>query len=259
MPRIHLSDWPFYSPADLARREGSIAAAKLMANAAFTAPKSGGVPHIECEIVYGQEEQEEIARKVEELSLVNPKTKQWKVVFRSEAIMARESDCILFIGNTYAGDMLFDADCGVCGGSDGCAYVYNRKVSEYGQIDAFESKVANPRRLVQGPLCSQWVNDLGIAVGSAAFLAGLLLVDARPLIGVGIAGQKLGYCVNSDIVVAVAVASLSKNPYVDITPDYQYLNLNRVLKKTRKDYSIARMVHWFDYRNWYPKDTGKEE
>jgi len=36
MPRIDLGDWPPYSPPDLARREGSITAAKLMANAAFT-------------------------------------------------------------------------------------------------------------------------------------------------------------------------------------------------------------------------------
>jgi uncharacterized ferredoxin-like protein len=258
MPKIHLSDWPFYSPADLARREGSIAAAKLMANAAFTAPKSGGVPTIECEIVYGQDEQEEIARKMEELSLANPKTKQWKTIFRSEAIMVRESDCILFIGSTYAADMLFDVDCGLCGGSDGCSYVYNRKESKYGHIDAFESKMAHPQHLVNGPLCSQWVNDLGIAVGSAAFLARNLLVDSRPMMSVGVAGQKLGCCPNSDIVVGLPVASLAKNPYVDITPDYEYFHLNKVLKKTRKDYSIARMVHWFDYRSWYPKGTGKE-
>jgi len=83
MPRIDMTDWPPYSPADMARREGSIAAAKLMASAAFTAPKSGACPNIECSIVYGQGELEAIAKKVEELSLVNPKTKLWKTVFRS--------------------------------------------------------------------------------------------------------------------------------------------------------------------------------
>ena len=121
MPRIDLSDWPPYSISDLARRKGSIAVARLMANAAFTAPKSGACPNIECTIVYGQEEQEAIAKKMEELSLVNPKTKLWKTIFRSEAVMVRESDCILFIGSTYAGDVLFDVDCGLCGGSEGCS------------------------------------------------------------------------------------------------------------------------------------------
>jgi hypothetical protein len=37
MPRIDLSDWPPYSTSDLARRKGSLAAARLMVNAAFTA------------------------------------------------------------------------------------------------------------------------------------------------------------------------------------------------------------------------------
>jgi uncharacterized ferredoxin-like protein len=259
MPKIDICDWPPYSSPDLARREGSIASAKLMANAAFTAPKSGACPSIECTIVYGQEEQEAIAKKIEELSLVNPKTKLWKTIFRSEAVMVRESDCILFIGSTYAGDVLFDVDCGLCGGSEQCSYVYNKKVTKYGHIDPFESKIANPERLVNGPLCSQWVNDLGIAVGSAAFLAGQLLVDTRPLMSVGVAGQKLGYCPNSEIVVGLPIASLAKNPYVDIIPDYQYLHLNKVLKKTRKDYALARMVHWFDYKSWYPKEKGKGE
>ena len=33
----------------------------------------------------------------------------------------------------------------------------------------------------------------------------------------------------------------------------------KVVKKLSKDYAIARQVHWFDYRNWYPKDKEKEE
>jgi uncharacterized ferredoxin-like protein len=258
MPTIRITDWPPYSPSDLARREGSILAARLMANAALTAPKSGGVPTIECAVVYGQEEQEEIVKKVEELSLLNPKTKQWKAVCRSEAVMVRESDCILFVGSSYAGDTPFDVNCGLCGGSEGCSFVYNRKKSKYGQIDTLKVNPEKSQPLVSGPLCSRWVNDLGIAVGSAAYLAGRLFVDTRPFMSVGVAGQKLGYCPNSEIVVGLPVASLAKNPYVDITPDYHYLNFNKVLKKMRKDYAIARQVHWFDYRSWYPKDKGKE-
>ncbi len=43
MPKIRISDWPFCSPVDLARRKGSIAIAKLMANAAFIAKKAGSL------------------------------------------------------------------------------------------------------------------------------------------------------------------------------------------------------------------------
>ena len=154
---------------------------------------------------------------------------------------------------------MFNVDCGLCGGKEGCNYVYSRQESKYGQIDTFKGDSEKTQRLVCGPLCSRWVNDLGIAVGSAAFLAGHLLVDTRPLMSVGVAGQKLGYCPNSEIVAGLPVASMAKNPYVDITPDYHYLNFNKVLKKLRKDYAISRQVHWYDYRLWYPKDKKKEE
>lgn len=69
MPKILMTDWPPYTKADEARREGSIAAARLMANAAQTAPKAGGVDQIECELVYGQEELEAIARKISTVRL----------------------------------------------------------------------------------------------------------------------------------------------------------------------------------------------
>ena len=53
MPRITIRDWPPYSPTDQNRRENTIVAAKLMMNAALTAPNVGGLPMTEGEIVYG--------------------------------------------------------------------------------------------------------------------------------------------------------------------------------------------------------------
>jgi uncharacterized ferredoxin-like protein len=264
MPKIDINDWPRYAPPDMARREGSIMAARLMANAALTAPKAGGVSTVECSIVYGEEEQEQIAAKMEYLARLNPHTKLWKQICRSEAVMVRESDCILLFGSTYAADSPLDADCGECGGAEGCDYVYSRNDFKYGQIDTFETKGANPDRLIHGPLCSQWVNDLGTAVGSAAFLGARLLVDTRPMMSVGIAALKLGYCPHSEFVVGLPVASLAKNPYVDITPDYPVLSVDRVMKQLRKNYSIGRQNLWFNYRLWQPKepkekDPGKEE
>ena len=57
MPRITIRDWPPYSPTDQNRRENTVVAAKLMMNAALTAPNVGGLPMTEGEIVYGEEEQ----------------------------------------------------------------------------------------------------------------------------------------------------------------------------------------------------------
>jgi len=42
-----------------------------MLDAALTAPFAGGVPSIEAHIVYGQEELETVARKVEEIAHTN--------------------------------------------------------------------------------------------------------------------------------------------------------------------------------------------
>jgi len=259
MSKIQISDWPPYSPADLARREGSLAAAKLMAAAAFTAPKGGGVDQIECAIAYGQEEQEEIARKVEDLADLNPETRLWKPICRSEAIMVREADCILFIGDYRAGDSPFDLNCGICSGAVGCSRMYTEKSSKYGQIDAVEGKAKRARAMIDGPLCAFWVGDLGYAVGSAAFIARRLLVDSRPMMTVGVAGQKLGYCPNSEIVVGLPIAALQKSPFWDITPDYQYLSLSKAISQLRKNYVTARQVHWFAYRTWRPKEIAEKE
>jgi len=257
--KIKIADWPQYSGPDLARREGGIAVAKLMANAAMTAPKSGGVDQIECAIVSGQEEQEEIARKVEDLSSLNPKTKMWKHLCRAEAIMAREADCLLFLGNYRAGDTPFDLNCGMCSGQAGCSRIYTQKASKYGQIDPVERKAKRGRPMIDGPLCLIHVVDLGYAVGSALMIARRLLVDARPMMTLGVAGQKLRCCPRSEIVVGLPVATLQKNPFVDVLPDYPFLTLDKAISQLRKNYAIARQVQFYDYRGWYPKGKPGEE
>jgi uncharacterized ferredoxin-like protein len=257
--KIKISDWPQYSASDLARREGGIAVAKLMANAAMTAPKAGGVDQIECAIVSGQEEQDEIARVVEELVPLNPKTKLWKQICRAEAIMTREADCILFLGNYRAGDTPFDANCGLCSGQAGCSRIYTEKSSGYGQIDPVEGKAERARPMIDGPLCLVHVADLGYAVGSALMIARRLLVDTRPMMSLGVAGQKLRCCPRSEVVVGLPVATLQKNPFVDIPPDYPFLTLDKAISQLRKNYIISRQVQFFDYRGWSPKERAKRE
>ena len=253
MPKILMTDWPPYTKGDEARREGRVVAARLMANAAQTAHKAGGVGEVECELVYGQEEQEAIARKIEEFSKKNPKNKMWYRVFRTEAVMVREADCILFIGNYRAGDSPLDLNCGWCGGKELCSYVYTRKASKYGQIDLIENNEDREGRLIDGPLCSFLIGDLGYAVGAATYMANRLLVDCRPLLSPSVVAGQLGICPNSAMVVALPVASLPKNPFVDVCTDYHYLSLEKMVKQVRKNYVISRQVHWFDYRGWYPK------
>ncbi len=246
MPEIYIEEWPPYSPDDLERRNGATQAARLMMNAAFTSPKAGGVPQVEGHIVWGQPEQERIARKMEELARLGG-DKLWKNMFKYEAAMVRESDVILFLGD-YQLFRPFETGCNLCGGVGGCQWLYERKEARFGHVDVTE--VQHPDWLVDGPTCGIRLQGFGHAVGSALLMATRLLVDARPLMSVGVAGQKLGYCPKSPMVVGIPVAAQSKNPYVDILPDYQLYNLSRYVDAIRRQHVITRMVHWFDYRNW---------
>ena len=63
MSRIHIQEFPQYTPSEQAKKDNVLLAAKLMTNAALTAPFTGGVSGIEAEIAYGQKELEYIARR----------------------------------------------------------------------------------------------------------------------------------------------------------------------------------------------------
>ena len=249
----YVNDWPRHSAQDLRRREATIQAAKLCMNAALTAPVAGGVPQIEAHLVYGQEELEKVARKMEELAHTN---ERWKQRFLNEAVMVRESDVILFLGNYRAHETPLDANCGLCGGAQGCSFLYTRRKTKDGLIDITDRRSETP---IQGPLCGARVDDLGYVWASAAWMAQTLLVDARPFMSVGTAGLKLGYCPNSAIVVGMPMSTLSKNPYQDINIDYHLVNMEKMIDNTRKNFVCNRQTASginFDYRTQYPK---KEE
>jgi uncharacterized ferredoxin-like protein len=213
------------------------------------------VPSTEGHLVYGQEELESVARKIEELAYTN---KVWKEAFLYEAVMVRDSDVIIFLGNTRCHETPLDAGCGLCGGGLDCSNFYEKKTHKYGLVDITDR--SSPRH-INGPLCTARVGDLGYAVGSALWTACTLMVDARPFASVGMAGQKMGYCPKSGMVVGVPVAAKSKNPYVDVNVDYHLINMEKVLDNTRKVYGTARIIRGFDYRKWIPKPkaVGKEE
>lgn len=243
----YVSEWTPWSPQDIRRKKGVLKAARLMLDSALTAPVAGGVPSIEAHIVYGQEELEAIARKIEELAHQNENLKE---TYLYEAVMVRDSDVILFIGNTRCHETPLDAGCGLCGGTLDCGYFYEQKTHKSGLVDITDR---SSKRLIDGPLCTARVGDLGYAVGSALWTAATLMVDARPFASMGIAGQKMGYCPKSGMVVGVPVAAKAKNPYVDVNVDYHLINMDKVLDNTRKIYNTARIVRGFDYRKWIPK------
>ena len=97
-------------------------------------------------------------------------------------------------------------------------------------------------KMIDGPLCTARVGDLGYAIGSALWTAATLMVDARPFASMGMAAQKLGYCRNSGMIVGIPVAAKAKNPYVDVNVDYHLINMDKVLDNTRKIYQTARII-----------------
>ncbi len=249
----HVSEWTPWSPQDIRRKKGVLEAARIMLNSALTAPAAGGVPQTEGHLVYGQEEMEAVARTVEEIA---HKNQNWKEPFLYEAVMVRDSDVLVLIGNTRCHETPLDAGCGMCGGGLDCGYFYEKKTHRYGLVDITDR---SSTRMINGPLCTARVDDLGYAVGSALWTAHTLMVDARPFASAGMAGQKLGYCPNSGMVVGVLVAAKSKNPYVDVNVDYHLINMDKVLDNARKIYQTARIIRGFDYRRWIPKPQNTEE
>jgi uncharacterized ferredoxin-like protein len=228
MPRIIFRDWPPYSPSDQERRENAIIAAKLMMNAAFTAPSIGGIPMTEGEIIYGEEEQEQIARKMEELAY---ERETWQHIFLYEAVMARQADAILLLGNTRAYSSPWDGECGLCAGRPDCSFVYEHRKQTTGIIDTTDRRSDT---LVKGPLCAAYAHQLGYTVGSALMAAVHLYIDARPFMSIGLAAQKLGYCRNSALVVAIAIAARPKFELSDAAIDYQVVNLERGIDAIRR-------------------------
>jgi len=254
MPRIHTREFPWSSPPDLNRRENSIEAAKLMVNAAHTAPVRGGEDHVEAELVWGEKEQEEIAEKMEELSYL-PENKLTGEMYRIEAVMAREADCILLLGDIRGRNFPFDANCGICSGPAGCSFIYSRRKTTAGQVDHSDKSLS--KTMIDGPLCQIYVEGLGYSVGSALWMAKSLMVDARPFMTMGVAARKLGYCPASEMVVGIPVATTSKNPFVDVHYDYSVTNMRRMVESLRRNYIITRQFG-LDYRR-FPSKRSKHE
>lgn len=250
MPRITIRDWPPYSPTDQARRDNAVLAARLMMNAAFTAPSVGGIAMTEGEIVYGEEEQEQIARKIEELA---HERETWRHTFLYEAVMAREADAILLVGNTNAYANPWKGECGLCAGKPDCSFVYENRTQSTGIIDVSDRRSDT---IVPGPLCIMHTHQLGYNVGSALMAAVHLFVDARPFISFGLAAQKLGYCRNSAVVIGIGVGARPKVEFNDPGVEYNLVNLGNAIEAIRSN--VNRLgVRPATGKNYVPGDPAK--
>ena len=255
MPSIYINEWPPYSPQDKNKKENVLTAAKLMVNAALTAPFTGGVQGCEAEIVYGQDDLEKVAREMEKLAH-EEQPKKLKKPFLYEAAMMRESDAIILLGNFRAHSTPIDAACGLCGGEPDCSFFYDRVKHFNGVVDTTDRRRETP---IKGPLCMMRAHDLGYAVGSALWLASNLFVDAKPSYAVGLAGRNLGYCKNSEVVVGIMLAVAAKNPFADIPPEYHLTNMGNLIDSLRKIAIITRQIPNHPYMSFDPTKEKKNK
>jgi uncharacterized ferredoxin-like protein len=173
-------------------KQGLLRAAELMMVSCRTAPKSGGVDDVDTVVVTGNEK-DKIATEMEKIA------DERKIDgFRRDADNLKRSEALLLVG--VNGKKSFGQSCGACGHST-CQH--------------FD---ATPRTMgldFEGPSCVFKAIDLGIALGSAAKIAGDLNVDNRIMYRPGTAAKRLGYLTESTVVMGIPISASGKSIYFD--------------------------------------------
>jgi uncharacterized ferredoxin-like protein len=173
--------------------------AKLMAAAAITAPKSGGMLFIagkhnfvETVIVDDTDTKKTLAEWIR----ARGKERREAIWFR-DADVAEAVDAILFVGlsDWYPPNY----DCGACGYAT-CAEILHETTPLRQESVELE---------FVGPTCNLRDIDLGIAVGSAAKTAALHSIDCRCQTRVSVAARKLGI-IQADVAVALSLSMTPK-------------------------------------------------
>ena len=169
--------------SDVTEKNAAMICAELMSTAARTAPKACAVDLVETMTLDGEDKN----RLTAAMRAIGAEKN--KPFFIRDAGCVDACRCIILIG---AGVKPRGLDCGLCG-ADSCAS------SESG-----------------GFLCAMSVNDLGIAVGSAAATAMDHRVDNRVLFTAGMAAMKLKlFSDNVKICFGIGLSITGKNVFFD--------------------------------------------
>jgi uncharacterized ferredoxin-like protein len=164
-------------------RNAAMRAAELMSAAARTAPKACGIDLIETMIVDG-EDKDRLSAAMRQIG-----EEKGRAFFIRDAGNIDACHCVVLIG---AGIKPRGLDCGLCG---------------------LENCTAAAK---DGVACALSVNDLGIAVGSAAAIAMDHRIDNRVLFTAGMAALKLGLVGgNVKICFGIGLATAGKNIFFD--------------------------------------------
>lgn len=163
--------------------------ADLMAISARTAPKSAGKDFVVVKILEG----EEVKKLAEQMDKFGQRT--GKKNFDRDGRNVAACDCVVLIGLKDAQSL--DLNCGACG-SEFCNDL---------QINSHEGEF-------RGPQCALRLLDMGIALGSAAKLAGMLSVDNRIMYRAGVVAREMEL-VDADFVMGIPLSATGKSFFFD--------------------------------------------
>lgn len=170
--------------------EGIQTVANLMALSARTAPKAAGQDYVVIEILEGKD----IQRLGDEMIAYGQENK--KTNFDRDGENVLHSEAVVLIGIKDAEPL--GLNCAACG--DETCIVPNTTDGEF-----------------QGPQCALRILDMGIALGSAVKMAGLMNVDNRIMYRVGVVARKIGL-IDADFVMGIPLSATGKSPYYDRAP-----------------------------------------
>lgn len=163
--------------------------AELMAIAARTAPKTKGEDFVVTRIVEGQDLQT-LAQKMAEFG-----ARTGKRNFDRDGRNVANSDLLLLIGIKNASTA--GLNCGACG----------VEICELLPVNSVEGEF-------RGPNCAYRLLDMGIALGSAAKMAGILNADSRIMYRAGVVARELGM-IDADFVMGIPISATGKSIYFD--------------------------------------------
>ena len=173
-------------------RQGILEIANLMVVAARTAPKSGGRDDILTAVVHGPEA-EALATDMEKIG-VERNHPAWT----QHARIVMRADAIVLVG--VRGTRSYVTNCGACG---------------YKSCEDFTKAEKRTGQDFDGPNCIFKTLDLGLALGSAVKIAGILNADNRLYYRIGAAARRLCYMPGASIIIGIPLSATGKNPNFD--------------------------------------------
>lgn len=163
--------------------------ADLMAIAARTAPKSAGQDYVVVRVVDGKD----VKDLAEKMIAFGQRT--GKRNFDRDGKNVAASDCVVLIG--VKNGQPLNLNCAACG-AEGCESL---------RINSTEGEF-------RGPQCAFRLLDMGIALGSAVKVAGMLNVDNRIMYRAGVVAREMGL-IDADYVMGIPLSATGKSIYFD--------------------------------------------